>query len=157
MDLLAAYIEMKNEDNDYCKLAGAEYWHEDGVHTPLEFAKALLFGGISDLHKEVYGSRPRGFYDFDAMSFQELQMLHDELCDSAEREYLEQQKLEQECVERFEALLANLISIGAKTRTKAIDWLLDGDAHDGYEAESLEWQHGLPWGYLKNNYNQKAA
>jgi len=61
----------------------AAFYVEGGYATALDYERAILIGSISDAHKEVYCGRPRGCYDWDAMSLDDLRALLDRLYESA--------------------------------------------------------------------------
>lgn len=105
--------------------------------------------GIWELHKYVYGVRPRG-YNFSEMSVNELKDMHAHLVVLADEEEIRQEAEKNACIEIFEYTVAETIKSGAKDRETAIRWLreaeqdrqLEGD--DGY----FEYCNGLPYGYL---------
>jgi len=48
-----------------------KHWNDYGVYTAEDLDKYLLVSSISDVHKDVYGCRPRHL-DFDNMTIEEL-------------------------------------------------------------------------------------
>ena len=77
---------------------------------------------FSDLHKEVYGFRPRGHH-YDIASNDEKQKIWDELCEELEANNLVEQEQTIKAVARFEARIADVIELGAGNRTNALRWM----------------------------------
>ena len=75
---------------------------------------------ISDLYKDVYGFRPRG-YNFEAWSFQELTDFVNDLFKQSEEEEEYEKKVEEKAIE-------DVMSLGVDKKT-ALRWLDDADAH----------------------------
>lgn len=98
---------------------------------------------FSDLYKDVNGFRPRGheFYAPETTD-ERRQEIWDLYCRQLDVEIDRQRAEEAEAVVRFEAKIAELISIGAGDRETALRWIRERDD------EHLEWQFGLPFGYL---------
>ena len=74
---------------------------------------------ISDLYKDVYGFRPRG-YNFEAWSFQELTDFVNDLSEESEREAEYERQMEEKAIK-------DVMSLGCNKKT-ALRWLdLDED------------------------------
>lgn len=103
---------------------------------------------LSDMHKDTYGFRPRG-YDWSKMTVEdlraELKALEAPLAAAIERE----QEEERFAIQKFEALVTKTMGHGAKTREKAIEWIVNGE----YDLDYVCFNYGLPYGYL----NKKVA
>jgi len=103
----------------------------------------------SDLFKDVYGFRPRGkdVFSWSSKIDSEKQAEWDGLVKAAEKAIDQERQDEEMAAEAFEAKIENLIASGANNRSTAIRWLMD--AHDcGNDSDYLEFQLGLPYGYL---------
>ena len=105
----------------------------------------------SDLFKDVYGFRPCGKDVFSWMTKidSEKQAEWDGLVKAAEKAIDQERQYEEMAAQAFEAKIENLIASGANNRSTAIRWLMD--AHDcGNDSGYLEFQMGLPYGYLSS-------
>lgn len=103
---------------------------------------------FSDLHKDVYGFRPRGhaFYSADPA---EKQRIWDDLLvdlDAENQRFAEQQR---QNVADFERLVAQNVKHGAVDRKTAIQWLIDAEGDDFYDYGYMEYNYGLPYGFLE--------
>jgi len=83
---------------------------------------------VSDLHKEVYGCRPRdGFYAQWKDADQDgKQKIWDDLCDAHEVAIETARAEEIRAIEEFEARVDGLVALGAGNRLTAIRWIVDG-------------------------------
>lgn len=106
---------------------------------------------FSDIHKDVYGYRPR--------SCSEAQWSSEEWLES-EIKYLDIQLKEQMLSEReeelirikeFEVVLTNLINSGAGNRKTAVRWFLDANTEEmgNGGTDYLCYLNGLPYGYFE--------
>lgn len=107
-----------------------------------------LQGTFSDLFKDVYGFRPRGYgcwNDAEALKA-EIESLYVELDHVIARE----KEQEEIAVAAFEKRVAETITMGAGTREDAIRWIAQGmgDA----DPDSVCYELGLPFGYLGKQY-----
>lgn len=89
---------------------------------------------VSDLYKDVYGIRPRG-YNFEAFSNAELEGFVNDLCEQNEKEIAEEKAMENKAI-------ADVMSLGADKKT-ALRWLDQADAHfmygdDEFYTDSIE-------------------
>ncbi len=82
-----------------------------------------LIDMISDAYKSANGFRPRGIYNYDAMSTEDLQNEVNELVDQANAEYDREQEFANEQVAKFEASVQNVIECGAGNRETALRWM----------------------------------
>jgi len=87
---------------------------------------------VSDLYKDVYGSRPR-CYNFNAFSNAELSEFVNDLMEEREREA----QRESEAVEKA---IADVMSLGADKET-ALRWLDQADAFFMYGDDSFSEDH----------------
>ena len=84
---------------------------------------------ISDLYKDVYGTRPRN-WDFEIMSFEELTDFVNSLSEQAEEQSRQEQEWAKKCIAEFKKSLQNIIDSGAGDRETALRWMLQGDMGD---------------------------
>lgn len=101
---------------------------------------------FSDLHKDVYGFRPRGVImdNWDMMGPTRKQARWDELC--AQLEANTKFELEQaaEAVERFEARVQDVISLGAGDRKTALSWITGQETfYHSQDVEHFVWEQGI--------------
>ncbi len=83
---------------------------------------------VSDLYKDVYGFRPRG-YRFNEYTNQELEDFVNSLCEEAESQREAEAKFDIEAIE-------SVMALGVDKLT-ALRWLDDADAH--YDWDDDEW------------------
>lgn len=124
-----------------------DHWAEMGVYTVDQFERYVLIEEIWDSYKEAYGVRPRHM-DLNSMTMDELVDEARSLREAADEAFERERELEALAIEAFEDLLRDTIALGAANRVDAIRWLRE--ARDGQEAsdDSMEWEFGLPMGYL---------
>jgi len=89
---------------------------------------------VSDLYKDVYGIRPRG-YNFQAFSNQELEEFVNDLSDELEKDTAREKAAE-------EKTIRDVMSLGVDKET-ALRWLDQADAHflygdDEFYTDSVE-------------------
>ena len=89
---------------------------------------------VSDLYKDVYGIRPRG-YNFSKWSNQELESFVNDLSDELEKDTVREKAAEDKAI-------ADVMSLGADKET-ALRWLDQADAHfmygnDPFYEDSIE-------------------
>ena len=104
---------------------------------------------ISDLYKDVYGSRPRN-WNFEIMSFQELTDFVNSLSDQADEQNKQEQEWAEKCVVKFKKNLQKVIDSGAGDKETALRWMLQGDMGDSkeldmYAIESFTMQRGIDY------------
>ena len=102
---------------------------------------------VSDLYKDVYGIRPRG-YNFNAFSDAELEKFVNRLIEQAEEEAQLIADAEQKAIE-------DVMSLGADRET-ALRWLDQADAHfiygdDPFYEDSIE-----KYGWLTTHFDKKS-
>ena len=93
---------------------------------------------VSDLYKDVYGIRPRG-YNFSEWSNQELEDFVNDLCEQSEKEIAEEKAMENKAI-------ADVMSLGADKET-ALRWLDDADLHFMYDDDQYykEYINSFGW------------
>lgn len=106
----------------------------------------------SDMHKEVYGRRPR--FDWQSWTVEQFEAE----CDTLERQMKivreAEAEAEQLAISMFENKVASLIKHGAKDRKTAIRWMLQSvpaDCNIAGRRLELEYEYGLPHGYLNRS------
>jgi len=121
-----------------------EWWAERGVYTIKNYERWTVEATMSDLHKEAYGFRPRG-YDFAAMSDDDLFALADKWSADADRAYQEELAAEQARVDDLNATIDEMIALGAGDRATAIRWLVDAeDLDDWADVDYNLWDMNIP-------------
>ena len=118
------------------------------IENQKDFNDCLMW--VSDLYKDVYGCRPRG-YNFQAWSFNELTDFVNDLSEEAEREA----KLEKEAEEKA---INGVMSLGCNKKT-ALRWLDQADAYfmygdDEFYQDSIE-KYGWVSKYYDNLISKK--
>jgi len=107
---------------------------------------------LSDLHKDVYGFRPRGVYDFDSMSTDDIEDEIERLIPALNEVVAAEQARERAAIVAFEQVITETIANGAGTRANAINWLRDAEEDDFMTDGYFGFLYGLP-----HNYFEKAA
>lgn len=147
MNLLELYITLENQktaewvaEDPANRWAGTmvvdlDHWHGYGIYTPKQYARYMLQAEHYDGYKEVYGVRPR-WIDYDAMSFEELEVMCASLWRAAadeeeaqmEAEELDRKRMEElnESLKTFKAnpALANALT-AAKEKAMVAEWEAD--------------------------------
>ncbi len=82
---------------------------------------------ISDLHKDVYGFRPRQDWwaNWKAMDEDAKQAEWDYLCDECDAQIVAQKVRDDEALKDFEARVEQTMKLGAPDRDTAILWIVD--------------------------------
>lgn len=109
---------------------------------------------FSDLFKDVNGYRPRGaiMAEWEDRTPRQKQELWNALCDELEENIKQEKIREQECVEEFEARVADVIELGAGNRQTALRWIASQETF--YHLQSVEhfvWEQGI----LFTDYGKK--
>ena len=106
---------------------------------------------VSDLYKDVYGSRPSTYFwrKWNDYTDDQKQEAWDELVDSLAAENEAQRLREERGLAAFEKDIVGAIEMGAPDRAAAIRWL--AGAFEGHYcgprdlAETVCWNYGMPW------------
>ena len=94
-----------------------------------DFKRNEVLSWISDLYKDVYGIRPRG-YNFNEWSDDELEAYTDQLIAQL-KENEELERLQEEAdVKSFENQVQKTIELGAGDRKTALRWLFSSEEYD---------------------------
>lgn len=110
------------------------------------------WGTLSDLHKDVYGFRPRGVYDFESMSVDDIEDEIERLIPELNKVVEEEEELQRLAIVDFEKTVTDTIANGAGNRTTALKWLMDAEEDDFLTDNYFCYTYGLPY-----NYFDKAA
>ena len=115
---------------------------------------------VSDLYKDVYGIRPRG-YKFEEWTNAELNEFWDDLIAQLAKNNIEEEKAEKQATIDMDATIQNLTNSGAQNRTTALRWLITGYCPEynednqyitGYEIDGFLYSRGIsPF----NDYGKK--
>jgi len=109
-----------------------------------DFNECLMW--VSDLYKDVYGYRPRG-YDFQSWSFQEMQDFIDDLGEMNDRQIEAEKIREAQCVAEFRKKFETIMEEQGQGYHKALEWMFDGyiseEGFDWYSVESFGYYHGI--------------
>jgi hypothetical protein len=100
-----------------------------------------ILGHISDLYKQVYGTRP-SLGNYSTSSDEELWAEIQGLQKMAEENFAEEQRIEKQKVVEFEQLINKTIQSGAGDRATALRWLYDG-SEASYGGSELLWKYGI--------------
>lgn len=101
---------------------------------------------FSDLHKDVYGFRPRGtaMDNWDMMGPTRKQAYWDKLCAELEANNISEKQQAENAVTRFEARIKDVIELGAGNRTNALLWMTSSEKF--FHSQSVEhfvWEQGI--------------
>lgn len=107
-----------------------------------QFNETLLW--ISDLYKDVYGSRPRG-YNFSNFTFKELTEFVNDLSNQQDKDLAIEKASEMKS-------LKDVMSVGAPNKKTALRWLDQADAYfmygdDDFYKDSIE-----KYGWVSKQY-----
>lgn len=107
----------------------------------------------SDLHKDVFGFRPREHWFYAAETTDDERQLEWDTLTDMLAAIIEDERDEQlRAATRFESEIDRCISLGADNRGAAIRWLKD--AADVEDDDELEWFYGLRFGYIADTEKQ---
>ena len=104
---------------------------------------------FSDIHKDVYGYRPRWQSTEQWNSLEWLKEQVAELEDALLRQEEEKVSEEAAAIEAFEARVLGTRAAGAPDRETAIRWIAEAYEIEG-DWDYLCYQLGLPYGYFKD-------
>ena len=101
---------------------------------------------FSDLHKDVYGFRPRGSLmdDWNDRTPRQKQELWNALCDELEANTIFEKQQAENAVAKFEARVKDVIELGAGNRTNALLWMTSSEKF--FHSQSVEhfvWEQGI--------------
>ena len=100
----------------------------------------------SDLHKDVYGFRPRGSLmdEWHDRTPRQKQELWNALCDQLEENTKAEKAAEVVAIEKFEARVQDIIELGAGNRTNALLWMTGTETfYHIQDVEHFVWEQGI--------------
>ena len=112
------------------------------ISTQAEFDECLQW--VSDLYKDVYGIRPRG-YNFHNWSFGELTDFVNDLSEENNRQIEDEKAFEQKA-------LKDVMSVGAPDRETACRWLDQADAFYMYGDDEFYEDHIEKYGWVAKKF-----
>ena len=101
---------------------------------------------ISDLHKEVYGYRPRGALmdEWNERTLRQKQELWNALCDELEANTIFEKQQAENAVAKFEARVQDVIELGAGNYTNALLWIVGTETfYHTQDVEHFVWEQGI--------------
>jgi len=107
-----------------------------------QFDEALMW--VSDMYKDVYGFRPRG-YNFSTWSFTELTDFINDLSDEQDRVEADEKAFKQKA-------LKDVMSMGAPNKETALRWLDQADAHFIYGDDEFAKDHIEKYGWVAKKF-----
>ena len=115
-----------------------------------DFNECLMY--VSDLYKDAYGIRPRG-YNFSEFSFQGLEKFMNDLCVSIEEEVAYEKAMEKKAID-------NVMSMGVDKET-ALRWLDQADTYfmygdDEFYQDSID-KYGWVADHMEGDKNLKRV
>jgi|GEM_PF-3172229 len=115
-----------------------------------DFNECLMY--VSDLYKDAYGIRPRG-YNFSKFSFGELERFMNDICVTIEEEVAYEKEMENKAIE-------DVMSMGVDKET-ALRWLDQADAYfmygdDEFYQDSID-KYGWVSKYMEDNRSLKRV
>jgi len=112
------------------------------ITTQVQFDECLMW--VSDLYKDVYGIRPRG-YDFHNWSFKELTDFVNDLSEENDRLVNDEKAFEQKA-------LKDVMSVGADCKETALRWLDQADAYFMYGDDEFYEDHIEKYGWVARKF-----
>jgi hypothetical protein len=101
---------------------------------------------FSDLHKDVYGFRPRGAImdEWTDRTPRQKQELWNALCDELEVKNAETKSQEERDVAKFEARVQEVMYFGAGDRKTALSWITGQETfYHSQDVEHFVWEQGI--------------
>ena len=101
---------------------------------------------FSDLHKDVYGYRPRGaaMEDWNSRTPRQKNELYNALCDELEVVTQDEKRQADRNLFEFTGLIMDMIELGAKDRETALRWMTqDHEFHSEQDVSHWVWAHGI--------------
>ena len=96
-----------------------------------------------DVYKDAYGVRPR--FSTADWSIEDFEKEFVSLQETIDYNYKIEKEAEQVSIKDFERFLSNSMSKNGIDRITALRWVIDGEYDIGY----VEYQYGLPYGYIE--------
>ena len=101
---------------------------------------------FSDLHKDVYGFRPRGVIldNWNILPAEQKQARWDQLCAELESNTIFEKQQEIKAVASFQARVQDVIELGAGNYTNALLWISGTETfYNVQDVEHFVWEQGI--------------
>jgi hypothetical protein len=101
---------------------------------------------FSDLHKDVYGYRPRGaaMDEWNSRTPRQKNELFNALCDELEEVTRDEKRQADRNLFEFTGQIMDMIELGAKDRETALRWMTqDHEFHSEQDVSHWVWAHGI--------------
>ena len=101
---------------------------------------------FSDLHKDVYGYRPRGaaMEDWNSRTPRQKNELFNALCEELEEVTRDEKRQADRNLMEFTGEILNMIELGAKDRETALRWMTqEHEFHSEQDVSHWVWAHGI--------------
>ena len=101
---------------------------------------------FSDLHKDVYGYRPRGaaMEEWNSRTPRQKNELFNALCDELEEVTRDEKRQADRNLFEFTGQIMDMIELGAKDRETALRWMTqDHEFHSEQDVSHWVWAHGI--------------
>lgn len=99
-----------------------------------------------DFYKDVHGIRPR-WMNYDAMTEEQLEKELEQLERESDIQRIEEEKMQKECIAKFEQCVTDTIAMGAKDRATALRWIMDASDANG-DWDYFCYLNGLPYNHF---------
>ena len=99
-----------------------------------------------DVYKDAYGIRPR--FDTSSWTIEDFEREFVSLQDTIDYNYKIEKEAENNAIGEFEKFVSNTMSNNSIDRVTALRWIIDGEYDIGY----VEFQYGLPYGYIEKEF-----
>ena len=101
---------------------------------------------FSDLHKDVYGYRPRGaaMEEWNSRTPRQKNELFNALCDELEEVTRDEKRQADRNLFEFTGQIMDMIELGAKDRETALRWMTqEHEFHSEQDVSHWVWSHGI--------------
>ncbi len=101
---------------------------------------------FSDLHKDVYGYRPRGaaMEDWNSRTPRQKNELFNALCEELEEVTRDEKRQADRNLFEFTGQIMDMIELGAKDRETALRWMTqEHEFHSEQDVSHWVWAHGI--------------
>lgn len=117
--------------------------------TPIVPTREQLECFIYERHKDAYGVKGR-HYDFESMSYDELEAEACRIDDIAAAEYKREREIHADTVRAFRSRIADVRMMCSVSRQTAIEFIIEGEGHVGeYDPSYICYCMGLPYSMAK--------
>jgi len=111
------------------QLQAVEVEADEEIHKQPFEGKHYMIANFRDFHKDTYGFRPSEDTEnwFNSLDQEAMQKEWERMGEVFRANEKEEKDLQAKAVESFNTLVKNMFEFGAKTRTQAIEWLMDAE------------------------------